>query len=211
MGTRSRIALCAPLLAMLPVQPASAQGFWRCTVLEEAGGVRARLTLPYWEPDRPMTIPPVQEVSASADGIFFSTSSYPHWRRLDAPFALPHEIAVGIRLPERAASPRLVLRAPGNAPIRLRARIYGPQASEIGIAFELRDRARIEALLSVSDWTAIVHHPDGRVQQTMPFRMPMTLARLRALRESQVARLREMGRDPARNCDLEDEAEIVAR
>ena len=206
------IVAVAAILACLPGGPASAQSFWRCDVREEENGVRATLTQPYWGPDRPMAVYPLQEVSASAGGIFFHASSWPRWRRLDMPFELPRRITLGIRLPERAASPRISLFAPGAAPISLRARIYGPQANEIGVGFDLRDRVRIEALLTRPDWTVIVHHPDGRVQQVVPVRVPMSLERLRALRGSQVARMRELGRDPARRClPAEDEASIVAR
>lgn len=201
----------AAFLPLLPAVPAQAQGYWHCTVLEERDGVRANLTQPYWGPDRPMAVQPVQEVSASAGGIFFHASSWPRWRALDMPFEPPRRITIGIRLPERAASPRISLFGPGAAPISLRARIYGPLANEIGIGFELRDRARIEAVLRHSAWTVITHHPDGRVQQVVPIRIPMTLDRLRALRESQVARMREIGRDPARNCmPAEDESAIIA-
>ena len=200
------------LLAALPAGPASAQPYWNCVVREERDGVRATLTQPYWGPDRPMTVRPVQEVSALADGIFFHTSSYPHWRALDMPFAPPREIIVGIRLPENAASPRISLYAPGAAPMTLRVRIYRNQAGPPGVGIELRDRARIRALLTFPDWTAVVRHPDGRVQQILTFRMAMTLDRLRALRDGQVARLREMGRDPGRNCDpAEGEESIVSR
>lgn len=205
------VAFLTPL-AMLSAAPAMAQDYWHCTALEERDGVRANLTQPYWGPDRPMAVQPVQEVSASVGGIYFHASSWPRWRALDMPFEAPRRITLGIRLPERAASTRISLFAPGAAPVTLRARIYGPQANEIGVGFDLRDRARIEALLTRPDWTLIAYHPDGRVQQIVPMRMPMTLERLRALRASQVARMRGLGRDPARHCMLaEDEASIVAR
>jgi hypothetical protein len=209
-GTRLAASLALP--AMLSAAPAIAQDDWHCTVLEENDGVRARLTQSYFGPDATREIQPVQEVSASAGGIYFHTSSWPHWRALGMPFEVPRRIGIGIRLPERAASRRISLFAPGVGPISLRARIYGPHADQIGIGIDLDDRRRIEALLTHPDWTLITRYPDGRVQQIVPVRMPMTLARLRALRESQVARMREFQRDPARHCQpAEDPASIVAR
>ena len=208
MRVLSRTAALLPLLAALP---ASAQNYWHCTVHEEGGGLRANLTQPYFGPDRPI-IQPVQRVSISAGGIFFSAASWPHWRSLDAPFEAPREIHIGINLPQRAASRRLTLYAPGTVPIRPRVYIYGAQADAAGVGLELRDRNAINAVLTHPDWTAIIHHADGRVQQVVPFRMPMSLDRLRALREGQVARLREMARNPGRHCQpANDEAEIVAR
>lgn len=208
----SAIAAFLPLLAALPAGPASAQNYWNCTVHEERDGVRANLTQPYWGPDRPMMVRPVQEVSASAEGTFFFASSYPDWRAIDAPFAPPSQIIVSIRLMERAASHRVSLYAPGAAPMTLRTNIARSQVGEHEVSIRPRDRARIEALLMIPNWTAIIRSPDGRVQQIVPFRMAMTLDRLRAIRDSQIARLREMAHDPARNCDpAEDESAIVAR
>lgn len=203
------IAALLTLLAALPAAPASAQGS-TCRVHEERDGVRATLTQAYWGRDG-VSSQPIQQVSAFVDRVSFSASSYPYWRTLDMPFAPPREIILGIPLPERAASDRVTLYSPGAVPITLRARIYRDQPGEQGLGIELRDPARIQALLSFPNWTVIVRYRDGRVQQIVPFRMAMTLDRLRALRDVQVARLREMARDPGRNCDPnEDEASIVS-
>ena len=196
--------------ASLTAAPAAAQQYWHCVVSEEsAGGMRATLTQPYSAPGQPL-IQPVQDVTASFGGMFFSTSTWPRWRVLDGPFELPPRIILGIRLPERAASRRFSFHAPGVRPFTLRGRLHNPRASEIGTSFELRDRARIETLLAHPEWTIMVHHPDGRVQQIVTRRMPVTLDSLRALRVRQVERMREIARDPARHCTLaEDEASIV--
>jgi hypothetical protein len=178
-------------------------------VLDEQGGVRATLTQPYAAPDRPL-IQPVQDVTASSGGMFFSTSTWPRWRVLDGPFELPRRIILAVQLPERAVSQRFSFHAPGVRSFTLRGRLYNPRASEIGTSFQLRDRARIETLLTNPQWTIMAHHPDGRVQQIVTRRMPVTLESLRALRLTQVARLREFGRDPARHCTpANDEADIV--
>ena len=197
------IAALLPLLAALPAAPVSAQGS-TCRVHEERDGVRATLTQTYFGQDG-VSSRPIQKVSALVGRGSFYASSYPHWRTLDTPFAPPREIILGIPLPERAASGRITLYASGAVPITLRARIYRDQPGEQGLGIELRDPARIRALLSFPNWTVIVRHRDGRVQQIVAFRMPMTLDRLRALRDSQVARLREMARDPGRNCDVDED------
>jgi hypothetical protein len=196
-------------VALLSAAPAAAQQYWHCMVREElAGGIRATLTQAYLDPDRPMA-QPVHEVSASSGGLFFSASSYPHWRSLDLPFAPPRRIILGVRLPERAASRAFSFQAPGVRPFTLRGQLYGPRASEIGASFEIDDLARITALLNHPDWTIITRHPDGRVQQIVTLRMPVTLETLRALRVAQVVRMRAFGRDPNRYCALTDDAAII--
>jgi hypothetical protein len=207
MGNLAGIALFT--LASLTAAPAAAQQYWHCMVSEETpGGRRATLAQAYAAPGRPLD-QPVLDVAAASGGMFFSTATSPRWEVLDGPFALPPRIILGIRLPERAASRRFSFHAPGVRPFTLRGELHNPLASEIGTSFELRDRARIETMLTHPEWTVMVHHPDGRVQQIVTRRMPVTLDSLRALRVRQVGRMREIARDPERNCTLTDDSSIV--
>ncbi len=211
MGAGRWIAACLSIPATLPAAPAAAQHYWHCTVLEQRHGVRAELSQDFSGPGQTV-IQPVQEVSVSAGGVYFRTSSWPRWRALERPFEPPRRITIGVRLPEQAASRRFTFLSPGVRPFTLRGRLYGRTAGERGAAFEVSDRRRIEALLTRPDWTVVAHHPDGRVQQIVRISMPMTLDLLRELRERQVARMREIQRDPRRHCLLaEDPAATVSR
>jgi hypothetical protein len=209
---RALIGLTA-LAACLPDAAAAqpAERHWHCEVSDRIDGSFVMLWQAYRGPDRPSGEPLQQIVPDDLDGpptvVTFSMSTRGTWPALDAPFEPPSRITVGIPLPEEAASREITLYAPGVAPIvaRLNRWRWGP--GHAGVSVNMRDRRQALALLTNRNWTAILHFPDERVQHVVPFRMPMDVARLRALRERQLPMMRALGRDPAARCRPHDEAD----
>jgi hypothetical protein len=177
--------------------PAAAQD-WNCILDEQTDGVHARLEQALVGSTLAL---PSHMISALGDGVSLNTMWDRHtYPSIDAPFAPPRRLSLGINLHEAPATRRVTLSAPGVAPITVRA---WPWAAEYGrgINIELRGRPRVLAALSHRDWTAVLRYPDGRVQQMASFRMPLDLAGMRAIRDRQAARMLELSRDPEAHCE----------
>jgi hypothetical protein len=201
------VTLCLPGVA----RARPAERHWHCNLAERLDGAWVWVWQGYRGPDQPMGRP-THQVLFPADTprygdlgtIHFGMNSDGTWPSLDAPFAPPADIDVAFPLPERAASLDVTLYATGAAPVTGRVnRWFG----SYGVTVRVRDRQQVLSLLTIRDWTAIVAHPDGRTQYVVPVRMPMGLVELRAQRERQVPRVREMGHEPATRCTAHDEAD----
>jgi hypothetical protein len=205
---RRAFGMMAVTALLLSAAPARADRHWHCEVSERIDGSFVMLWQAYRGPGRPMD-EPLQQIVPDSERrsveVRFSMNTQGTWSALDAPFVPPSRVSLSIQLPDRPASRAITLYAAGMAPIVTRAYRWPGGPGTAGVTINLRNRRQALALLTNRDWTAIVHFRDGRVQYVVPFRMPMDVERLRALRERQVPLMRALARDPAALCQPHDE------
>lgn len=200
-----RALLLLPFALAAPA-PAAAQ-LLLCMIEEQRGATHAVFEQHYLDADRPFGSP-IQILHSEQDGVIAATGWYGVYPGLDAPFAPPPSFFIRFDVPVHPLHGRVVLTAPEMAPIRL---AFGGQDRATGATVAWIDATRAEtirALLEVSDWTVVVTDRDRVVRHSRSIHVPMTMAELRGIWESQSARMRELGRAPDAHCQRNHDAEL---
>lgn len=198
MARRLALFLCLAVMGFATPDRAAALSTWDCRIEESSPELMTQFTLSYFEPGRPIYRP---------NFTVFGPAFGAHWHppmKLGAAYRPPDSIRFAISAPRTPRPGSATILIAGEEEMRLRVRAPLGRGFEQGQALWLtvRGEDRTDQLLEAGEFEVLLRDRSGRVHHVQTVRLPVTARELRSIYDRKTAGMIELGRDPARFCEL---------